>query len=139
MHAIDIKFKPSKIFFYLIFLSLLSNVLIIFYLPVTGVIKTSLFVFIILYSHSLLWADCLLKNNHAIKVLKFQNDSWQLNDGDKLIPVKLCGSSTLTSYISILRFKIEGKKKKRSIVIFRDSLPPRFYRRMIVLLRTIKI
>ena len=91
------------------------------------------------YLGSIIWNECLLKSTLAIHRLSFSDESWQLYDKEFIVTARLCGSSTLTGLVSILRFVVEGEKKKRSFLIFKDSIPSGFYRRLLAQLRTMKI
>jgi len=66
------------------------------------------------------------------------NDAWSILDKKRIYAATLCGSSTVTKMICILRFKILDEKLKRSCILFRDSMEAEQYRQLLVSMRNNK-
>lgn len=65
-------------------------------------------------------------------------NGWYLNKAGSLIPIVPSGDSTLTSIVSIIRFKQDKKRLKQSCIIFKDSLSDDNYRRLLVRMKYFK-
>jgi hypothetical protein len=125
MQSTSFELQYSKQFFLLNVILTIATLFIILFLPCLFWIKFLLLVFMIVYPSQLF-------NQPAI-ILTRDNEGWLLSNKNQSFRVNLCGSSIVTHYICILRFKIPGKYFKRSYMIFRDSIkPPMNYRRFVL-------
>jgi hypothetical protein len=125
MRNIDINIYPSKQFRLLIAIVLIATLIIIFTLAISIWLKLLLIVLAGSYS--------LLQHRKPIIQLRFHDDQWIIRDKTREYTAELCGSSTITKFCSILIFQIKNERFKRSCIIFRDSLQPDYYRKMIAL------
>ncbi len=138
MQNIDIHLKPSWQFIFFILLTLICNVGIIFYLTISFWIKVLLLCVVLGYGVRVLWDRGYLKGLNSIRNLYYKDDSWELHSQSGVATATLCGESTMTTFISVLRFQDVITKKKYSCVIFRDSLESGLYRRLLVQLLMVK-
>ena len=136
MPKIDINLKPSKCFLALTLLTVAACYYIIYTLPVLKVYKTLLWLLTTRYLWRISREWILLKSGHSIYRLILDQDGWALHTRLGVLRADLCGESTVTQWVSILRFQIREGAYKRSCVIFRDMLTGDDYRRLLVLLRT---
>lgn len=141
MHKLDIKIKCSRQFLTLLSLTLFGSVIIIFTLPLLVLQKIGLLVIAFFYGGFLIWQHGLLLSKYSIVALSLNSDGWQIqkNSSSKKISAELCGSSTITSLVCVLRFNLLNQKRKCSFILFRDSLLPGLYRKLLFNIRTIKI
>lgn len=115
---------------------LLLSIAIIWSWPIFWGYRGLTVILVIVYGGFIMRQFVLLINNRSIKAIHYQNDrQWLVhtNAGDYF--AKVLGSSTVTNLVSVLRFKVMGKQKVYSCVIFFDSLSTEDYRRLVVQLR----
>lgn len=139
MHKIDISFKPSKLFVIGVLLTIAFTLGILYSLPLHMLKKVLLTLPILTYGGYIFWDRALLQGGYSILRLSYSTGGWQLQDRIKTWQAELCGESTITSFLSILRFTQPGKRKIRTCLVFKDALGSEHYRRLIVILRTAKI
>lgn len=134
MPEIDIQLKNSKQFMLLFFLMMLSSIVIVIYLPIILLLKFFLIFLSVSYG-IYIWQQ------QTIIGLKLQaNGDWRLtikNAKDEI--GQLCGDSTVTNYVCVLRFKLNSQSFKKSCVIFKDALDKEKYRQLRVILQTSRI
>ncbi|HSW93861.1 MAG TPA: protein YgfX [Gammaproteobacteria bacterium] len=84
---------------------------------------------------------------YAIYTLFFSNpfqrigqdaDGWYLKKAGQIVPIEPLPESTVTSIVSILRFRQDKKVLKQTCLVFRDSMPRDCYRQFIVRMRYFK-
>lgn len=136
MQRIDINLRQSFQFKLLLSLAALGSLIIVFSLPTHWLIKLFLANAVIFYYLYIFYTSCLLKGKHAIGQISFNEDGWHIFCHDEMLVVDLCGESTVTNWVSVLRFKLPHKRQKYTSVIFKDAINADDYRRLIVLLRT---
>ncbi len=136
MHRIDINLQVSAYFKLLISIVVFGSLVIIFTLPANILLRLFLVISVSIYAVCVFYSNCLLKSNSAVKRLLFNEDGWHISCRNKQLHVELRGESTVTSWVSILRFQELNKRQKYTSVIFRDAMNQEEYRRLIVLLRT---
>jgi hypothetical protein len=139
MHNIDIKLKPSKLFLILVIITLICSVFIIYSLPIKLRFRSILLGLTLTYGWFMIWDRALLQGAHSILGLKYDANGWQIQERIKQSPAQLCGESTIASFISILRFKLAGQRRKRTCLVFKDALGSELYRKLLVSLRTTEI
>ncbi len=66
------------------------------------------------------------------QIIGHDETGWYLKDGDKKIDIDIGGDSTVTSLVSILRFKLPEKRLKETLILFKDAMPTDSYRQFIV-------
>lgn len=113
-----------------------STILIIFYLPLGLGWQAMLAIITLGYGAKIGWQYGLLRGQHAITGLMLDDSGWWLQTREGLHPANLCGDSTVTLAVCILRFKITFLSQKQTCLVFPDSLPADAYRRLIVQVRT---
>lgn len=91
------------------------------------VMANIVYTLVIFYSHG------LLSGKFAIKKINLAGNKWQINDKR----MTLVGDSTVTQFISVLRFKEITSSKIYHGVVWRDSLVNFSYQRLVMLLRTV--
>jgi len=126
MQKLDIQLRPSKWFAIYQIVLLLTSLVIVFYLPVLDWLKISLSVAIIMYSLFIFY------NQRNLRALTHDQQRWCVQTLGGSFEASLCGDSTVTTFMSILRFKIAGKFFKRSYVVFKDTMLADDYRKLIV-------
>jgi hypothetical protein len=126
MQKLAIQLHPSKWFNRCQTVLLLTSLVVIFYLPAPGWFKFSLLPVVILYSLFIFY------RHRALRALSHDDQGWQLQTADGLFEAALCGDSTVTTWVSILRFKLPGHAFKRSYVLFHDAMRADQYRKLIV-------
>jgi hypothetical protein len=139
MHKIDIRFKPSKLFILFVLLSVAACFALVFTLPVTHLKKFFLCCFVLTYGGHVLWDRALLQHGHSLLRMSYDGGTWQLQDRIRTWQAEICGESTITSFLSILRFTAPNKRKKRTCLVFKEVLGSQTYRQLIVILRNAKI
>jgi hypothetical protein len=136
MHRIDINLRVSRIFFGLIFLTLLSSISLIATLPLTLLSKILLLCVTLIYGLHILWRHGFRKGPKAITSFHLDKNGWHCTTAGRILSVELSGHSTVTSLVSVICFNLPATKKMLSIVVFRDALPLTLYRSLIVEMRT---
>lgn len=132
MLDIDISLKPSKQFISLILIVTCLSFFIISQLAVEIWLKFVLFLFVTLYGGYIFWRYGLLMHSYSIGRIKSSSDEYYISNRISTYPVELLGDSTITTWVSILRFKRPGNRAKHSCIVFNDSLDRDNYRRLIV-------
>lgn len=107
------------------------SAVIVCMLPVLIWLRLGLLVFLLAYGASIFWQYALLRAAWSvIAVKKLEDKRWQLTTRSDIQTAALRGDSTVTAYVSVLRFDIPERKKPLSCIIFRDSLAADEYRRL---------
>ena len=70
-----------------------------------------------------------LNNNQTLNLLWQQNDDWFISNDHHFVSAKLCNSSVITSFFSILNFKFEDGRRQ-SVLIFKDNIDAESFRRL---------
>ena len=138
MREKEFNLQPSQFFIALLIIVQLACLIIILTVKISWWVKISLFLLVCLYGINIFWRDALLRSNRAIHTIKrLTNDEWQVITKRGKFSAYLCGDSTVTAYVSILKFKYSGKRIlwPISCVIFPDSLKPGDYRKLLVTLK----
>ena len=106
---------------------LIGSLACISYLSCSVWLKFSLILIVCAYS---VW---ILSHNRQWQSIGEDADGWYLikKNGQK-IPACWLGDSTVTSFVSILRFKVDGCFFRQSCLVFRDSMPDNLYRQLTV-------
>lgn len=127
--------RPSKQFILLSSLFIFLSLMVIQSLVLYWLIKDVVELLVVLYGIHMIVRDGLLRSKHSITNLKYEKNGWFIAREEKFERAILCGESTVTTFISILRFRLQGKKGVLSCLILRDSLSQLNYRRLIILTR----
>src|SRR3990167_2934157 len=131
MHYQDFHLKPSRQFIILIIAFSLGGVGACLSLPMG--IKW-LFAFTsCIYGAWLLWRLGLLKSRYAIVYLRcYVDGGWKIRQSQQMLQdAVLLGDSVVTTWVSVLRFLVDGHCTV-SCVVFHDALGKHTYRQLTV-------
>lgn len=112
----------------------IAAILVVLFIALHFTLKIFLIVATLIYSAHI-FKIYNLQSKKAITKLSRYNNQWYVNQH----PMQFLGDSTVTQYISVLRFKCLVTKQVFTGVIFRDSLQNIPYRQIVMLLRTTEI
>lgn len=131
----EFKFYPSRRHILFIIVLVISTLAMLGFMEANVWLKIILAIFVLLHGASVLWRRGLLKSQHSILGIQYAGDqNYFLLTSSAKIPVKLLGDSTVTGWVSFLRFKGEKRFWPYSCMIFPDALPPDQYRQLMVML-----
>ena len=117
-----IQVSVSKQFLILMIMLLLMTMLIICFLSCAGWIKVVLIALVIMYGRRMLFQHVLLLSPSSIIGISQDSYGWHLHTKDNARhTVSLSGDSTVTNYVSVLRFADSIKACKYACILFRDS------------------
>lgn len=140
MLNLEFKLKPSKQYLTLLFTVFVISMVIVLTLPLEWWIKLIGLLCLFLYGGRILWQFGLLRSKHSIISIRHHSDGrWLLHTHKKVYEAELRGDSTVTGWVSILRFRILKRFWPKSCVVFRDSLRTDDYRKLLVVLRGINL
>lgn len=131
MPGIEFKLKSSGQFIAIFGLVLVLSVIILLFVSMSFWIKLAGLIGIVCYSIHLFREYILLNSDTAIRRLISHEDGWLLQTKQALLKAELCGESTITNFVSVLRFRIQHTKHCKTSIIFRDSVATGFYRRLV--------
>ena len=127
----EFKIIPSKWHVGLLSAALLGGLIIIGCIHITLWIRLPLFMIVWFYGARLLLTVGFLLTSQAILCIQRNaQGEWQLINRLGAETVKLCGSSTITNFVSVLRFRVIDKQRIKSCVVFMDSLAQDEYRKL---------
>lgn len=135
MQDINLNFKPSRQFMVLLSFVAVWSLAAVSSLSSNIGIKILLFSFILIYGARIFLRYGLLKNRHSILQLVVDSNGCSIRTNQEVLAVKLLGESTLTTWLSILRFSHLENKNKYSCLIFKDSIGSEAYRRLLVAIK----
>lgn len=145
MLDLEFKLKPSKCYFTLSVGILMISIIIILCLSGKTWIKLIALLPICIYGNWIIWRFALLRSSHSIISIRRQSSGqWLLRTNTNTYVAELGGDSTLTRWISVLRFHIVSEQfssfmpsyfKPGSCVVLQDSLEKDWYRKLLVVLR----
>jgi hypothetical protein len=136
MLDLEFKLKPSKFYLLLQMAILIASGVIVLCLPVAMWLMTILLLVLSIYGAYMLWQfGFLLSPYSVISLRRHQDGSWLLQTNNKTYNAELRGDSTVTGFVSVLRFRLPKQSWPLSCIIFRDSLQADFYRRLLVVLK----
>ncbi len=139
MRRIDIRLNPSRFFILALTTTMLCCVVIALTLPLHIFFNILLAAAVLIYGGFLLRNWGLLLGKEMLTSVSYGDEGWTLADRENSWHGELCGESTLTPFLGILRFKLAGVRKKRVCLIFKDTLDADLFRRLLVTARTAKI
>jgi len=133
----EFNLKPSWYALSLITLILAITVAILYGLPINAWIKLGGWLFVLIYGGYLFKRFGLLQDGRAITRIKREQDGkWLLQTKKNVIyTAELQGDSTVTTWLSVLRFRVPKRFWPISCIVFRDSLTRDHYRKLLVLVR----
>jgi hypothetical protein len=84
------------------------------------------------YGSYLIWQYGLLKANTSVYRITWQRDEqWLIYTRQAVYEAELRGDSTLTTWASVLRFRVPGYYLPISCVICFDAMPADYYRKLL--------
>lgn len=132
----EFKFKASALYLIILSICLLISTVIVILLPIALLLRLCLIAFVLLYGGHVFWKFGLLRAKSSILSIRRQDDGrWQVSTQENTYLADMKGDSTVSGIASALRFRVEGSLLPVSCIIFRDSLLPEEYRRLLVLLK----
>lgn len=130
----DFKLKPSIYYLVGMWVAFFATALIILLLPIWPGVRFLLLILSCGYMGYLIWRYGLLQSEYSIVQLTNQTGkNWQILLPSASYQAELCGSSTVTRWISVLRFKIGSKRT--TCIVCPDSLPSDHYRQLMMVAR----
>lgn len=130
-HALNLKVSRFYLYGWAVFTGL--TLIIIAILSFSFLMKFILAGISISYCYFILKKYILLQSGISIVSLLYQQKSgWILGSRSQHFNATLLGSSTVTRWVSIMRFKVKEKKFPVNCIIFRDSLSESDYRKLIL-------
>lgn len=135
MLDLDFDLKPS-VYFVIFFSCLLCLALgVLFSLHCYFIGKILAIIFTLVYGSFVLGQYGLLQGSAAIIAIRRLVDGrWLLSSEHQSYEAKLCGESTVTNMVSVLLFRVDKKITPKVCIVFKDSLSPDQYRKLMVTL-----
>ena len=128
--------KPSIFAMILLAIIFCVSAYILITLPWSPFIKLVGMAMLIAYFASLIWRFGLCLSQYGLTKINYLGDQhYVLEKYQQNIQARLRGDSTITPYVSILRFQIKGRRLPYNSVIFRDSLKQGDYQRLLAMIR----
>lgn len=132
----EFKINPSKIYLILLIFTFSITVWIVVSLHLIFFWKLCCLIFVFIYLLLITVRHGLLMSNSSIIGIKHANNKlWCIQTRTSSYAATLLGDSTITPFISILRFRMPDKLLPKSCVIFYDALKKNKYRQLVVLLK----
>ena len=129
MQKLESPLQLSKQFVLINLIMLVGSLWILCYAPTYWIIKLFLITTCIFYSVYILYRQKQWQS------IRFDEKGWWLQNADGVCNIEIAGDSTVTAYVTVLRFSIPGKRFKQACVIFKDAMHADAYRQMVVRLR----
>jgi hypothetical protein len=120
--------QSSKILFSVVIFLFSLTVLLILNLSVQGWVKIVFLFFLALYGFC-------IQLTPIQRLRRLSDGRWLLLIDLQEYKASLRSDSTLTTYVSVLRFTVENKRWPASCVLFPDSFLGDHYRKLVTLLR----
>jgi len=136
MHAHEWVLKPSRWYLRILISLLVGSFIVLLALPLRGWVKWVVLFCFSGYSAHLFYTTYLLRGARTIQALRALPDGrWQITTATYTGIADLLGNSTVTTSLSVLRFKRGEQYFPLSCVIFPDSLDSTRYRGLLIALR----
>ena len=133
------KVKPSKCFLFLLFILYGFAVFAVLFSQISVLLKVGISVLLILKGYRSGVLEALQGDSCSIVQFYYMNERWSLLDcKGATYSVELLGESFVSSYIIILHFRERRSKRRKRVILFRDSLSQEEFKKIIVLLLTCK-
>jgi len=137
MPSPEFKLQASKQYRILLLLSWFSSIVLTLYLPLGAVSKVILFSLVSWYLGRIAWQFACLRGEYAVLSLqRLSGESWQLRTRTQHHEAVLRSDSTVTSFLSVLRFRIGSRYWPLTCLVFRDSFLKReCYKQLVVVIK----
>ena len=134
---LSLTLKPSRLATLFYSTVALSTVIFSFFIPIATLYQWLTVVFIVftlIYILSVEWR--LLEKLSIGKVTWKEENYWQLEtSAGEVVEAELIGDSLNTLYLVVLNFRIEGRRRAKSVVLFQDSADEELLRKLRVRLK----
>jgi hypothetical protein len=138
MHDLDFNLRPSTYYLVLLSVTFMIALGIMLALPFIPWAKILGVVFLVIYGAYHLWHVALLRSPHAItRIRRTADGRWFLFSKAATHEAVVCGDSTVTTMVSVLRLTIAKQRWPLSCVVFRDALSAKEYRVLLVALKVL--
>lgn len=108
---------------YLLGMFFLSSSFILLFLPLDWRVKGVLFLVLVAYGVQLFNQIVRLRGANVIQQLThLSGKQWLVSMGSTQLQAEVLGDSTVTKWVSILRFRCAGRRLPTACVVFSDSL-----------------
>lgn len=132
------KVHTSKRYAFLMGLIFITSAIVLSALTVGLFIRLGLMAIFVIYGVQLFRRYVLLRDAKSILALQYMDDRrWMLQTSTHQYEAELLGDSTITTLISILRFRIKGFRFPWVAIVLPDSLQPDEYRALLKLITTL--
>ncbi|VVC75810.1 hypothetical protein AQUSIP_11070 [Aquicella siphonis] len=135
MHCHDFELKLSWQYIILSLVLLLFTLALLISLTAGIWIRLGLISAAAVYGTIIVRRHGLLCGDHAVlRITSLGQGQWCVHTRAALLQGVLKGDSTVTRWVAVLRFQIEGRYFPVTCLVFRDSCRPGYYRRLLVTL-----
>lgn len=136
MHDLEFKIAPSHQHLAFLTAMLLGAAIIVLSLSIPVWLKLLGALLWLGYGGRLIWQIGLLKGRQSVISMRLLHDGkWLVQTNQAQYKAELRGDSTVTGWVSVLRFRLPRQPMPISCVLFRDSLGLDDYRKMMVVTR----
>ncbi len=136
MRKSEFKLKPSFQYAVIALFLLIAAFCILFTVSMSAWIRYIAIFVLLAYGYRVLIRNVYLRGHDAIHTLRYAGKHWQLVQQNETLIAELLGSSFVSSWFCVLRFRAVGRVLPISCVVFRDALKPDEYRQLLVILNT---
>jgi hypothetical protein len=135
MQEIDVNLQPSRWLLIVLLLVLILTEMVIFLIAGSIYLKIVLTLVALIYSGFIAQRNILLRHPESIVKITIKKEGSSMATRSQTFAITLKGESTITQWISILRFYSTEMRKNYSCLVLRDNLSKDQYRRLLVILR----
>ncbi len=131
----DFHLAPSRLYLFIFGAILLITSLILCYFPIPWWLKLIAVMIVIAHGSHTCWRYALLRHKFSITTIRYTSEKrWVIQNGEGTLAVDLHPSTTVTTIVMLLHFRVPGKMIPHKSVIFRDSLSTDDFRKLLVIL-----
>lgn len=132
----DFNLRVSLYFLIVATILLAGSLILVWLQPMGWALKLVCTTIIAVYGGYIVQHHVLLQGKQAVYRLNYQGEGrWEVYMANQPYSAELRGDSTVTTWVSVLRFQVAGRRFPISTVVFRDSFMQDEYRRLVVLLK----
>lgn len=117
------------------YFALLSMMLLSATILLAGLLSCAFWIKGLLIINTIVMVAWSFKKQNQYQALVHHSEGWLIQYCGEFYPIVLCGSSTITNQVTVLRFKQQGQKSVQSCLIWKDAVSEAEYRQMIVRIR----
>ncbi|HTM63385.1 MAG TPA: protein YgfX [Gammaproteobacteria bacterium] len=128
----EFNLHSSRIYGSFLVAMLLGSAIIVLTLPLAIWLRTLILSALIVYGALVFNRHVLLRaSDSIIRLCRLDRERWQLTTRAGAVDANLRGDSTVTAFVSVLRFEDVSGKRLLPCIIFRDSMTADKYRQLI--------